>query len=327
MRDGEAVDLSDRNIPSKLALLIKCMGGFFLLGGVVAAVMGPIETYCFYLFGSSGRFHYPGFGFGSLMFANVAVQIVGYYLIAVVFLPLGYGHLTRRGWALTLGEALLWCWVVVGVPLLVFFVLVLLQAKPLSVGVLPLLGLSCFLLYPLIPAGLLYFYRRADVRGAFESRDPDRSALEAIPQAVLVQGILLAFFALVHHLPLLFNGLVPFFGTFLAAHDGFLISGFVIPSLALLSVGVFARKAWAWWGSILYLLLVGTSSVLTLSRVSFKDMITRADLPTLELQALQNVPLENTHVLIVIMMPLLLTLIAFARSHRDFASIRPDQAG
>jgi hypothetical protein len=327
MRDGEAVDLSDRNRPSKLALLVKCSGGFFLLVGAVAAVMGPIETYCFYLFGPGGRFQYPGFGFGSLMFANVAVQIAGYYLIAAVFLPLGYGHLTLRRWARTLGEALLWCWVVVGVPLVVFFVLVLLQAKPITKGVLPLLGLSCFLLYPLIPAGLLYFYRRSDVREVFETRDTNRSVLEILPRAVLVQGILLVFFALVHHLPLLFNGLIPFFGAFLTANDGFLLSGFIIPGLVVLSAGVFARKRWAWWASILYLLLVGTSSVMTLSRVSFKNMIAMVNLPVIELQALQNVPLQSAHILIVIMMPLLLALLAFLRSHRDFASFRPDQAG
>lgn len=320
----ESDDLIDRNKPSKLTLLVKCVGGIFLLFGIIAAVMGPVEMYCFYLFGPGGRFHYPDFGFGSLMFANVAVQIVGYYLIAAVFLPLGYGHLTLRRWARTLGEALLWCWVVVGIPLVVFFVLVLLQAKPLTVGALPLLGLLCFLLYPIFPAGLLYFYRRTDVREVFASRDTRRSAIEKFPQAVLVQGILLAFFALVHHLPLLFNGLVPFFGTFLAAYDGFLFSGIVIPGLVVLSIGVFARKTWAWWGSILYLMFVGTSSVLTLSKVGFKEMIAMANFPPLESQALQNVPLESSHVLIVILMPMLLALITFVRSHRDFAKIRPD---
>jgi hypothetical protein len=161
----------------------------------------------------------------------------------------------------------------------------------------------------------------------FETRDTNRSVLEILPRAVLVQGILLVFFALVHHLPLLFNGLIPFFGAFLTANDGFLLSGFIIPGLVVLSAGVFARKRWAWWASILYLLLVGTSSVLTLSRVSFKNMIAMANLPVIELQALQNVPLQSAHILIVIMMPLLLALLAFLRSHRDFASFRPDQAG
>jgi hypothetical protein len=305
---------------SKLDFLLKAIGVIFLIIGIVAAVMGPMEIYCFYLFGSGGSFHYLGFGFGSLMFANVAVQIAGYYLIAAVFIPLGYAHLTLRRWARTLVEALLWCWMVVGVPLVVFFVLVLVQAKPLSAGVLPLLGLACVLLYPIAPAGLLYFYRRADVRVAFDSHDTIRSWLEKIPLSILVHGILLTFFVLVHHLPVLFNGLIPFFGTFLVAVDGFTATAFVILGLVLLSAGVFARKMWAWWGSIVYLVFMGVSSILTLSKVNFQEMIRMVNFPASEYTALQNVPIESVHMLIMIQMPMLLALIVFIRSRRDFST-------
>jgi len=309
---------------SKLDLLIKGIGVIFLVIGIAAAVLGPIEVYCFYLFGPGGRFDYPGFGFGSLMFANVAVQIAGYYLIAAVFVPLGYGHLTLRGWARTLVEALLWCWMVVGVPLVLFFVLVLLQAKSLSTSVSPLLGLVCVLLYPLAPAGLLYFYRRAEVRAAFDSQDI-RSWLDKIPRSILVHGILLTFFVLVHHLPLLFNGLVPFFGDFFVAMDGFTLSAFLIPGLVLLSVGVFARRMWAWWGSVLYLICMGVSTILTLLTVNFQEMIALIDFPAKEHTALQNVPIESVHMLIVILIPMLLALIVFIRSRRDFSQVETDR--
>lgn len=286
--------------------------------GVVAAVMGPIEVYCFYLFGPEGKFHYQGFGFGSLMFANVAVQVAGYYLIAIVFIPLGYGHLTRRHWARTLVEALLWCWMVVGIPLILFFLLVLLQAKPISANALSLFGLLCLLLYPVVPACLLYFYRRVEIREMFDSQDRKQSWVEQLPLSILVQGILLAFFALVHHLPLLFNGVIPFFGSFLNEADGFVLSGFVILGLVFITIGVFASKMWAWWASILYLVLMGISSVLTLTRVSFQELKTMVDFPPIEMQALQSVPLESVHILLVLLMPMLLVLIVSIRSYRDF---------
>ena len=66
-------------------------GVVLLLVGVAVAFIGPLELYCFYLFSEGGRFHYEGFGFGSFMFANIASQIVGYYLIAALAIPLGYG--------------------------------------------------------------------------------------------------------------------------------------------------------------------------------------------------------------------------------------------
>jgi len=69
------------------------IGALLLVVGSVAAVMGPLETHCFSLFSESGRFHYPGYGYGSFMFGNIACQIAGYYLIALILIPLGYGHL------------------------------------------------------------------------------------------------------------------------------------------------------------------------------------------------------------------------------------------
>jgi len=103
------------------SLVLALIGGFLLLVGLVAAFFGPIEMYCFYLFSEGGRFHYEGFGFGSFMFGNIACQIIGYYFIAALCIPLGYGHLKARRWARTLSLTLLECWLVVGAPLTVVF--------------------------------------------------------------------------------------------------------------------------------------------------------------------------------------------------------------
>ena len=90
------------------SLILAAIGIPLLSVGIVAAFMGPIEMYCFYLFSEGGRFHYEGFGFGSFMFGNIASQIIGYYLIAFVCIPLGYGHLKKRRWARTLALTALW---------------------------------------------------------------------------------------------------------------------------------------------------------------------------------------------------------------------------
>ena len=74
--------------------VIAVIGVLLLLSGIAVGFLGPLEMYCFYLYSEGGRFHYEGFGFGSFMFGNIASQIVGYYLIAALFIPLGYGHLT-----------------------------------------------------------------------------------------------------------------------------------------------------------------------------------------------------------------------------------------
>ena len=98
--------------------MITIFGVLLLLTGMAAGLLAPIEMYCFYLFSTGGRFHYDGFGFGSFMFANIAAQIIGYYLIAAVFIPLGVGHIKKRRWVSTLSLALLWSWLVIGAPVI-----------------------------------------------------------------------------------------------------------------------------------------------------------------------------------------------------------------
>ena len=126
--------------------------------------LGPLEMYCFYLFSEGGRFHYEGFGFGSFMFGNIASQIIGYYLIALMFIPLGYGHLKMWRWVRTLSLTLLWSWLVVGAPLIVVVFFILAGSKNLSLPValiaLFFLGLSYFV----FPGLLIRFYQGKNVR-------------------------------------------------------------------------------------------------------------------------------------------------------------------
>ena len=58
--------------------------------GLAAALLGPAEMYCFYLLAEGGCYQYQGFGFGSFMFANLATQISGHYLIAALLIPAAY---------------------------------------------------------------------------------------------------------------------------------------------------------------------------------------------------------------------------------------------
>jgi hypothetical protein len=100
--------------------------------------------------------------------------------------------------------------------------------------------------------------------------------------------------------------------------DGFIFLAIVIPVLTFLSAGVFAQKMWAWWGSVFYLAFMGVSTVLTLIKVNFQDTIGLINFTEKEYEALKNVPIESVHMLIVILAPLLMALIVFIRSYREF---------
>lgn len=295
------------------------LGLILLAVGVFCAFLGPVEVYSFYLFVEGGRFHYEGFAFGSFMFGYIATQTAGYYLIAIICIPLGYGHLRLRRWARTLALALLGAWLVLGAPLTILFLLVLFAAKevPLLVGlgIAGLLALS----YPLVPWLLIRAYRGENVRRTFATRDPTPHWLEAWPVPVLVVGVLGLFYVVVLHVPLLFNGLFPLFGTWLSGLQGIMALSVAIVGLAGLTWGVFARRIWAWWGMLVVFCLLTVSTVVTLAMTRYAGLLALLNLPPTEMEILGGVPFQGWHLAAFFGLPLVLTVVALLVARRHFA--------
>jgi hypothetical protein len=296
------------------ALLLVIIGGLLMLIGGIAALAGPVEMYCFTLFSEGGRFHYEGFGFGSFMFGNIAAQIVGYYSIAAVFVPLGYGHIRLRRWARPLALALLWFWVVMGAPLGLAFLFALLSAKPLSVPMAVAAVALIAVAYPALPGLLIRFYRSRDVRLTLEDRDPASSWIGRLPEPILVLGVLFAFYVAAWHILILFNGVFPLFGRWVNELLGIALIDLAILCLVGLTWGILGRRRWAWWGSLLYFATLTTSSILTLGTSSWSEVLAALDFPPFETEMLQGLPLHGIHLAILVCPPLLLTLGAILRA-------------
>lgn len=298
--------------------VLVAIGALLLLVGIAAAILGPVEMYCFYLFSEGGRFHYEGFGFGSFMFGNIACQIGGYYLIATVAIPLGYGHLKVRRWARKLSLTLLWFWLVVGLPLIVVLFLMLVTAKELSLVAVVVVAIALVLSYLALPGLLIRFYRGRNVRLTFEAKDPKTYWIEELPLPVLVLSELYIFFIVALHVPILFNGVVPFFGVFLNDLQGIILLDLLIMCLALLVWGTLKMKVWAWWGSLIYFGLATASSIFTLLNSSLLDILLAMNFPPFEMEILQGTPLQGYHFAAFVGIPLLLTWGAIIRSKHHF---------
>ncbi len=231
--------------------VIAVIGVLFLLGGIAVGLLGPLEMYCFYLFSEGGRFHYEGFGFGSFMFGNIASQIVGYYLIAGMFIPLGYGHLKMRRWARTLSLVSLWSWLVVGAPLVVVVFFILAATKdlpvPAALAALLFLGLS----YLVFPGLLIRFYQGRNVRRTFETWDAKSYWTEGLPIPILTLSFLYLFYIILLHILILFNGMFPVFGVFRFGLQGIVLLDIVIACLVCILWGTLRLRPWAWWGSVI----------------------------------------------------------------------------
>jgi hypothetical protein len=303
------------------------IGTVLLLAGMAAAFLGPVELYSFYLFSDGGRFHYKGFGFGSFMFANIAVQVGGYYVIAMLLIPLGYGHLKVRRWARTLAETLLWSWLVLGVPLVIVAFFMLTSVKNLSRAAGIIAAVLLALSYVAVPWLLIRFYRGRNVRLTFEGKDEKTYWTEVAPVPVLVLCFLYAFYILALHVPILLNGIVPFFGSYLEGLQGVLVLTLLILSLVVLLVGTAGCRTWAWWGALMLFVLVATSSMATLVPSSYADILAAMDFPAREIEFLGGIPAQGTHFAFVLGIPLSLTLGVLLASKRHFGTEDPAPGG
>jgi hypothetical protein len=302
--------------------ILVLFGALLLLVGLAMAVVGPLETYCFYLFSEGGRLHYDGFGFGSFMFANIAAQIVGYYLIAIVAISLGYGHLKRLRWARTLTLTLLGFWLVAGIPLMVAFLFVLVTSKEPSLLTAIIAVAALVLSYAVVPGLLIRFYGGRNVRLTFEAKDSASYWIEKVPLPVLVVCAVLLFAVAVLHVLILFNGVFPFFHVLFSDLTGIALIDFSIIVLVLLIWGLWRLKGWAWWGSLLYWGFLSFSCIAALSRSTLADILSKMKFAPLEMEALGGIPLHGVHLAALVGIPLLVTLGLIAYSRRYFGPHR-----
>jgi hypothetical protein len=302
--------------------ILVLFGAILVLVGVAMAFIGPLEMHAMYLFSEGGRFHYEGFGIGSFMFANIAAQIVAYYLLAAVCMPLGYGHITRLRWARTFSLALLGLWLVVGIPLMVAFMFVLVASKDVNLPIV-LIALTCLLVsYAAVPVLLVRFYRSRDVRLTFEATDPRHHWLEDVPIPVLVVCGVFGLTIAVLQVLILFNGVFPLFHVLVFEPRGIALIGLSVLILVGLIWGLLGLRRWAWWGALVYWGLLSFSSVAALSRNTLQQILAQMRFAPLEMQAFGGIPLHGSHLAALAGIPLLVTLGLLAYSGRFFPAQR-----
>jgi hypothetical protein len=299
-------------------LALRALGGAILLVGMGTALLGPAELYSFYFFSEGGRFHYEGFGFGSFMFAFIAAQIMGYYLIAAAAIPLGYGHLTLRRWARPLAQTLLGFWLVTGLPLTLAILYTFVTFKDPSMTVFLIALPFCAILYPTAPLLLMRFYRSKGVIAAFEGDGSEPSWLEAIPQRVRVLSALLGFYAIALHIVILLRGVFPMFGVMVSEMPGVIAADVVILGMLVLAWGLARVERWAWWGTLAAFGLLTVSALLTFPRYTAADIMALMAFPAYEMAIFQNLPFLDSHVTVVALLPLVVTLGAAVAAGKHF---------
>jgi hypothetical protein len=306
------------------AFVLRAIGALLILGGLGAAWMGPLEVHCFSLFSEGGRFAYPGFRFGSFMFGYIAVQVIGYYVIAAIALPIGWGHLRLRRWARPAALALLWLWAAAGVPLVGVVLFIFVSSKDpslLAAGAALLAGAAAYLM---LPALAIPFYRGENVRRTLAARDPAPPyAVEGRPVPVLVLCALYLFFLISLHVLLLFNGFFPLFGELASGLRGMTVIDGAILLLAGIAWGTWRMRRWAWWGGALYLGAMAVTWLYTLARSTWPEILAAMAFPPYEVGLLDGMPVHGAHFAVLVGLPLLAAGIVLVRARRHMPGVAP----
>ena len=308
----------DKTSSKLVHYFIKFIGVSLLIIGVTAACVAPAESYCYYLFSEGGRFHYEGFGFGSFMFANITMQIWAYYIIALVCIPLGIGHLKKQVWIRKISLAFIWVWFIVGIPILPIILSIFITSKEPSFFLVIFSGLIALLSYTLFPSLLIKFYKSKKIEFALLNMNSKRNNfINNYPVPIIMMIILYFFYIFAFHCFLLLRGIFPFGWKFIVDFNGIVLNSISILFLVLIIIGTLKRKLWSWWASFIYFTIVTASSLVTLLLSDFLEIVNLLKLPPTETDLLINMPLKGAHLTVIFGIPLIITLgvIIFSRKH------------
>ena len=189
-----------------------------------------------------------------------------------------------------IGVILIWDWMVIGLPLTIIAFFMLLTSKNLPSSSLPILILAFITLYPAGPLLARWFYHRPGIQNAFKSQRDGPSWIDK-HQIILVSTSLMAFTTLALHLPLLFNGIFPFFNHILFGLNCYMVIDGCILLSTMLAWGLYRGSRTTWSVSIVYLVALIASSVSAFLLVGSAVIFSLLDLAEIEMDAVRNIPL------------------------------------
>jgi len=216
---------------------------------------------------------------------QLAPGMVTYALTAAMLIGVGIGSCKTKRWARALSLVLAWSWLAIGIlsmVMMAFFLPSILktsqpqgQQVPEAAMLIGMIVAMVFMsvLFIVVPAVLVVFYRSPHVKATCEARNPSLGWTDACPLPVLGMSLWLgvgALGALV--MPLSTHGVLPVFGKVLSGFGGSLCC----VALALLwgycAWAVYRLRSAGWWIVLIGLCLASISAWMTFSHVDLAEL-------------------------------------------------------
>jgi len=261
--------------------LIKILGILFLVIGLFSFFLVPVEFTSFYSFSEGGNHHYEGFGFGSLMFTFILLNIIAYSTLAVSCILLGIGNLTLKKWGFNLSLAFFKALIIIGLTIIISF----LSSFDLINTLEPyqtLIILIFFLVFLIgLPFILIKFYQTPKNELLFKTSASNNYFEKQSPDNLTII-LLNLFWILIFYLLLFLKGSFPFFGEFFFKREGTYFLSIAIFILFMLTYLFYQNKAYAKFGMIVYYVILFFAFTLTFIRYTTNDFFNLLNLPAYE---------------------------------------------
>ena len=257
-----------------------------------------------------------------------------YGIIAVAFVWLGIGSIRARRWACELLLSLSWIWLLTGICSMIIGLLVLptfireLGGEPtLPTEMAPFVYVVIFvvfaLLYVVLPALFVIFYRSPHVAATCCARWPDPQWIDRCPRRLLTLMVVWALLAVSALLMPAYNFFLPFFGIVLTGAVGGFFWALVAATCGVLAIGTYRRALWAWWGG-LALTLAGTiSSIVVALRYDHLEVLSMMKLPEDQMAVMKTFPILDRWVVALGAVVVWGTFIVYLMTLRRFFTPMP----
>jgi len=236
--------------------------------------------------------------------------ILVYVVFAVCFIWMGVGSIMARRWARALILTTSAMWMVCGIGGLAAMIFIMpdMYRQMGTTGQIPggMANIIMYItmgfmavIYILIPATLILFYRSRHVKATCEAYNPDQSWTDACPLPVLALSLLFGFWALCMPTMGFYGWTIPFFGVILTGPAGASAALIIAIVMTIIARGFYKLDQRAWTGALVMIVLWALSIALTFSRVSLMEFYEKMNFPEEQLELMRPFCESNQSVMIV----------------------------
>jgi hypothetical protein len=238
--------------------------------------------------------------------ANMMVASVLFYILpAAWFICMGVGSIRARRWARALILVSSCLWLVAGTGAFILMLLFMpdMYNQMATSGQIPqealramryIMTVFMLVIYVIIPAALVLFYGRKDVKATCEFRDPVVRWTDKCPLPVLAVSLMFAVWAFSMLWMAPYGWVIPFFGVILSGLTGAAVAMVVMLLFAYAAWGTYKLRIGAWWCSVLLIVAWALSAGITFSRVNLLEFYERMNFPEQQLEMMKKLAVPQS---------------------------------